>query len=578
MSGCVGSYRSVTSIWVGGWIGVLLGMMVLGVSAQESKLAYQGRLTEAGTPATGTFEMQFQLFDSPEIGTGTAQGGEVYLPEVAVQEGVFTAVLDFGVEVFDGSPRYLEISVKPAGSTTSFTTLQPRQSITPVPYAIRTLSASSLESAMVADGGGNVSIGSNAAPAGIRLNVDGVTRLAPGGSGGFVQVGTPNGETGLSIAGENRFDVRFNRDTATLAAGGNSGPPPPWNGLILNTNGNVGLGLATLASDSLWKLEVNGRTRITPVGTAGGAIQFSTPNGETGMSVLGLNRADLRFDDATLKLVAGPGQGPPGNTQGLSIDLQGFVGVGTSAPHDALHVAGGGLIVSGRSAPPVRSPAGLFLEYTPEQGALVRAFDHAEGRAKNLLLNAAGGNVGIGTANPVARLDVLNREPGQATISGKALATGGIGVYAEADLTGRALHAQGSATQSAADGGLAKALLFVDHEGMIVRCHNGVSGLSLRGGSTRSGCDFSVGRTRGPHGLGESPDYVEYILYFPFPVVDRYAVVTPQPSGTALTGVNLFYGVAGTNPLRGDPNALTVRMFFLDDLEGADASFTVVLF
>ena len=79
----------------------MLGMLVLGVSAQESKLAYQGRLTEAGTPATGTFEMQFQLFDSPEVGTGTVQGREVSLPEVAVQEGVFTAVLDFGVEVFD---------------------------------------------------------------------------------------------------------------------------------------------------------------------------------------------------------------------------------------------------------------------------------------------------------------------------------------------------------------------------------------------------------------------------------------------------------------------------------------------
>jgi hypothetical protein len=122
----------------------------------------------------------------------------------------------------------------------------------------------------------------------------------------------------VSITGNNRADLRFGRDTLTLAVGANAGPPAPWNGLILNTNGNLGIGMAALAPDSIWRLEVNGLTRITPIGAAGGAIQFSTPDAETGMSILGRNRGDVRFDDTTLKLVAGPGNGPPRATPAAS--------------------------------------------------------------------------------------------------------------------------------------------------------------------------------------------------------------------------------------------------------------------
>lgn len=556
----------------------LLALTARDLAALESKLAYQGQLSQAGQPANGTFAMRFRLFDSPEAGTGEVQGVAVEVPEVTAKDGVFTVQLDFGTEVFDGSPRYLEISVKTAGAAGPLATLSPRQTITPVPYAIRTLSASALDSAIRADPGGNVSIGSSPPPDGVRLHVDGVTRLSPGGSGGFVQVGTPNGETGLTISGQNRLDLRFNGDTATLAAGANTGPTAPWNGLIMNTNGNIGVGLATLDSRSPWKLEVNGPTRVTPVGAAGGALQFSTPNGETGMSVLGRNRVDLRFDDATVKLVAGPGNGPPGNTQGLSIDLAGFVGVGTTSPLDALHLASGGLLVSGRSAPPVRAPAGVFLDYRGDQGGALQAYDHPAGRPRNLLLNPSGGNVGIGTAEPVAKLHALNTEPNLAAVYARSSATAGVGLYAEADRRGRALHAQGAATQAADMGGFAKALLFIDQDGNIVRCHNGVSGESQRGVSNPSACGFSVQRVAGNLPLGQSPDYVEYILHFPFAVEDRFAVVTPQPSGAALTGVNLFYGFNGTVPPKSDPNSLSIRIFFLDDLEGASASFTVAVF
>jgi hypothetical protein len=58
-----------------------------------------------------------------------------------VSNGLFTTPLDFGNQ-FDGTPRWLEISVQKNGG--SFTTLAPRQQILPTPYAIMANSASNL--------------------------------------------------------------------------------------------------------------------------------------------------------------------------------------------------------------------------------------------------------------------------------------------------------------------------------------------------------------------------------------------------------------------------------------------------
>jgi len=51
-----------------------------------------------------------------------------------VSNGVFTVALDFGA-VFDGNARWLEIGVRTNGLG-AFTTLNPRQALTPTPYAV----------------------------------------------------------------------------------------------------------------------------------------------------------------------------------------------------------------------------------------------------------------------------------------------------------------------------------------------------------------------------------------------------------------------------------------------------------
>jgi len=372
-----------------GWATVLFLLLAARPLAQSIPLSYQGRLTEAGNPATGTYQMQFRLFDTPDVGTGTVRGTVINLPDVAVMDGEFNALLDFGAAAFDGTPRYLEISVKPAAAPDALRTLTPRQAITPVPYALRSLGANTSAEGVASDGGGNVAIGTNAFPPGVRLNVGGITRIAAGGTGGDVQIGTPGGESGLSILGNNRLDLRFNGHTAVLAAGPNAGPTPYPNGIVLNTNGNVGIGMGAPFPASTWKLEVNGPTRITPVGPAGGAIQLSAPNGETGISILGANRADVRFDDSTLKVVAGPGNGPPGNAAGLAINTSGNVGIGTTTPKTRLDVAGDitGTRLFLRADPLARNNAAVLVEDAAVEQFV--PFNTALNRALNLLVHDA---------------------------------------------------------------------------------------------------------------------------------------------------------------------------------------------
>jgi len=73
-------------------------------------------------------------------------------------------------------------------------------------------------------------------------------------------------------------------------------------------------------------------------------VSFGSPGGETGIVIKGpSNRADIRFNGSTLKLVAGAGSGPPSNANGLQVDTNGSVGIGTTpAPLTRLLVIGQG--------------------------------------------------------------------------------------------------------------------------------------------------------------------------------------------------------------------------------------------
>jgi hypothetical protein len=79
----------------------------------------------------------------------------------------------------------------------------------------------------------------------------------------------------------------------------------------------------------------------TSMASGPGFVSVGTPNGESGLTITrGGNRADVRFEGSTLKLVAGPIGGPPASTRGIAITTAGNVGIGTTTPSRTLEVFG----------------------------------------------------------------------------------------------------------------------------------------------------------------------------------------------------------------------------------------------
>jgi hypothetical protein len=109
---------------------------------------YQGRLTDGGAPAEGTYDLRFILYDA-DVG-GNQIGGIVTKEDVAVAEGLLSVELDFGANAFPGDARWLDISVRAGPSAGVFTPLAPRQKVMPAPHAIYAVAAGSATSATTA--------------------------------------------------------------------------------------------------------------------------------------------------------------------------------------------------------------------------------------------------------------------------------------------------------------------------------------------------------------------------------------------------------------------------------------------
>ncbi len=114
-----------------------------GVSIQAAlgtAFTYQGQLRKDGNPVNGICDLQFSLWDAAGSGSPPTGGNQIGSPQtktgISVSNGYFTIPdLDFGAGAFQGDARWLQIAVKCAGDT-SYTTLTPRQPLTPAPYAL----------------------------------------------------------------------------------------------------------------------------------------------------------------------------------------------------------------------------------------------------------------------------------------------------------------------------------------------------------------------------------------------------------------------------------------------------------
>lgn len=136
--------KKITAAILSGFLSILLHA---NASAQSDEFIYQGNLVFNGQPANGSYDFEFRLFSSFVGGTQI----DVTRTHLGVQvtNGHFAVSLLFD-DGFTGGTRYLDISVRPAGSG-SHTPLTPRTLIGTTPYAMRSSNALQAQNAVNAE-------------------------------------------------------------------------------------------------------------------------------------------------------------------------------------------------------------------------------------------------------------------------------------------------------------------------------------------------------------------------------------------------------------------------------------------
>lgn len=224
-------------------IAFALCMTASAVFAQtETTITYQGELEQGGTPATGIYDFEFELYDA-EVG-GTQIAGPDAVDDLFVDSGLFVAELDFGEGVFGNTNLWLEVRVRDGGSSGSFDVLVPRQRLRAAPASLhaRSVADDSIGSAQIAPGSIGASdvddtavqlrIGPGCSPgSSIRtVNADGtVVCEADDDSGGDITgVTAGEGLIGGAASGDASiavdFDVIRRKDEAILVGSDSSYP------------------------------------------------------------------------------------------------------------------------------------------------------------------------------------------------------------------------------------------------------------------------------------------------------------------------------------------------------------------
>ena len=259
-------------------------------TAQGTAFTYQGQLQDGGGPASGTYNLTFSLFNTNT--SGVAFIGPVTTNGVMVTNGLFTVLVDFGPGAFNGTSNWMEIAVETNGNG-SFTTLSPRQQLTPAPYAIYSVNAGNAATA------GTATIANSATTATNASNFSGTLVGDVTGTQSATVVSSVGGQTAANVAsGTVAANAATSANTVstivTRDASGN------FSAGSVTLNGNVTLAMTTAAAGVIY---ANGRTLMHSYGTdnffagsgAGNLTLTGTDN--TGVGSNSLHSITSAFDN-----------------------------------------------------------------------------------------------------------------------------------------------------------------------------------------------------------------------------------------------------------------------------------------
>jgi hypothetical protein len=341
---------------------------------QGTAFTYQGRLNDGANPATGIYDLRFTIYDSTNL-PGVVIAGPLTNSATAVSNGLFTVTLDFGAGVFNGSARWLDIGARSNG-TGGFTTLLPRQPLTPAPYAINSGTAGNL--------------------AGVIANnsVVGSFATISGGSGN-----TNNG-TLSTISGGSLNTIAFSSSSSVIGGGRSN--------VIQGLNGVIGGGFDNLIGSGQLATIGGGynNTNSGQLATIGGGQQNWIQDAAD-RSVIGGGEFNVIVGDAFLEVSSTISGGHGNNivTNGIFGSIGGGAtntagGAFATVPGGTLDTAlGTASFAAGNRAKALHNGAFVWADST--------AADFSS-TASNQFLIRAGGGVGIGSPNPQGSLHVYS--------------------------------------------------------------------------------------------------------------------------------------------------------------------------